>query len=142
MNKQAIILELAKKHFFVGTLETRSMNHLNFVDVSVDQIKAALEAAYEAGAVVGMAAQLPQAAPQQPLQVSRFVEAANTTVTVEQRADSYLVVETVDADVRETQGFAKFQAEDMVFLSKSYAHQRVDVFMAVVELLGEVSRKM
>jgi hypothetical protein len=43
-------LAIAKKHFFsVDTLETRNRDRLDFHDVSVWGIKAALEEAYEAG---------------------------------------------------------------------------------------------
>jgi hypothetical protein len=52
MNAQALnqILEnIAKQHLFVETLETRHSDGLDFHDVSVWGIKAALEAAYLAG---------------------------------------------------------------------------------------------
>lgn len=52
MKAQAInqILEaIAKQHLFVQTLETRHSDRLDFHDVSVWGIKAALEAAYLAG---------------------------------------------------------------------------------------------
>jgi hypothetical protein len=43
------IIEIAKKYFNVETLETRNRDSLDFHDVSVSSIKAALEAAYKAG---------------------------------------------------------------------------------------------
>ena len=52
MKAQALneILEnIAKQHLFVETLETRHSDRLDFHDVSVWGIKAALEAAYLAG---------------------------------------------------------------------------------------------
>lgn len=52
MNAQALnqILEnIAKQHLFVETLATRHSDRLDFHDVSVWGIKAALEAAYLAG---------------------------------------------------------------------------------------------
>ena len=41
--------QIALDHLFVDTLETRNSDRLDFHDVSVWGIKAALEAAYEAG---------------------------------------------------------------------------------------------
>jgi hypothetical protein len=52
MKAQALnqLLEnIAKQHLFVETLETRHSDRLDFHDVSVWSIKAALEAAYLAG---------------------------------------------------------------------------------------------
>ena len=43
------IAEIAKAHAFIDTLETRNSDGLDFHDVAVWSIKAALEAAYEAG---------------------------------------------------------------------------------------------
>ena len=44
-----ILLEIAKKHLFLETLETRFSDSLDFRDQGVWSIKAALEAAYKAG---------------------------------------------------------------------------------------------
>lgn len=41
--------KIAQRHLGVETLETRRMDDLDFHDLSVWQLKAALEAAYEAG---------------------------------------------------------------------------------------------
>ena len=41
---------LAKEHLFIDTLQTQHSDRLDFHDVSVWGIKAALQAAYEAGA--------------------------------------------------------------------------------------------
>lgn len=41
---------LAKEHLFIDTLQTQYSDRLDFHDVSVWAIKAALQAAYEAGA--------------------------------------------------------------------------------------------
>ncbi len=44
-----IIFEIAQKHFFIETLETRNLDRLDFHDVSVWSMKAALEEAFKAG---------------------------------------------------------------------------------------------
>lgn len=44
-----ILLEIAKKHLFVETLETRKSDRLDFHNVSVWNIKTALEEAFKAG---------------------------------------------------------------------------------------------
>lgn len=50
VDEDALFLEIAKRHFpSVETLETRNRDALDFHDVSVQSIKAALKAAYEAG---------------------------------------------------------------------------------------------
>jgi hypothetical protein len=55
MNQIECILTLiAKQNFFIDTLETRSSDRLDFHDVAVWQIKNALEAAFLAGAELGM----------------------------------------------------------------------------------------
>ena len=41
--------QIALDHLFIATLETRSSDRLDFHDVSVWAIKAALQAAFEAG---------------------------------------------------------------------------------------------
>ena len=46
----ALLLEIARKHFpNIDTLETRNSDGLDFHDVAVWAIRAALEAAYTAG---------------------------------------------------------------------------------------------
>ena len=45
----AIVTNLAKKHFNVATLQDRGRDHLDFYDISVSAIKAALIEAYESG---------------------------------------------------------------------------------------------
>ena len=54
----ALILDIATRHFFVETLDTRNSDRLDFHDVAVWAIRAALEAAYEAGRVAGAKAML------------------------------------------------------------------------------------
>ena len=47
---EALLLEITAKHFHtVGTLETRNRDRLDFHDVAVWSIRAALEEAFEAG---------------------------------------------------------------------------------------------
>jgi len=48
-----LLLKIAKKHFDIDTLETRKSDRDDFHDVAVWSIKAALEAAYEAGMKAG-----------------------------------------------------------------------------------------
>lgn len=55
---EALILDIATRHFFIETLETRNSDRLDFHDVAVWAIRAALEAAYEAGRVAGAKAML------------------------------------------------------------------------------------
>ena len=55
---EALIFEIAAKHFFVETLDTRNSDRLDFHDVAVWAMRAALEAAYEAGRVAGATAML------------------------------------------------------------------------------------
>jgi len=43
------LLQIAKQHLFIDTLETQSSDQLDFHDVSVWAIKGALQAAYDAG---------------------------------------------------------------------------------------------
>ncbi|MGX0879451.1 hypothetical protein ACSSV4_004160 [Roseovarius sp. MBR-154] len=46
----ALLLEIAAKHFYsIETLETRNSDRLDFHDVAVWSIRAALEEAYAAG---------------------------------------------------------------------------------------------
>jgi len=44
-----LLEQIAKQHLFIDTLETQSSDRLDFHDVSVWGVKAALQAAYEAG---------------------------------------------------------------------------------------------
>ncbi len=46
---EALLLEIAAKHFHLETLETRNSDSLDFHDVSVWSIRAALKAAFAAG---------------------------------------------------------------------------------------------
>ena len=46
---EALLLEIAAKHFHIETLETRNSDGLDFHDVAVWSIRAALEAAFAAG---------------------------------------------------------------------------------------------
>ena len=55
---EALILDIATRHFFIETLETQNSDRLDFHDVAVWAIRAALEAAYEAGRVAGAKAML------------------------------------------------------------------------------------
>lgn len=45
-----VLLRIAKKHFGVKTLDPRGRDRLDFREISVGQMKAALEEAYRAGA--------------------------------------------------------------------------------------------
>jgi hypothetical protein len=51
----ALLLDLARKHFFLETLETRNSDSLDFHNVGVWVIRAALEEAYKAGRDAGAA---------------------------------------------------------------------------------------
>jgi len=51
-----IIEDIAKKELGIQTLEIRRMDSLDFHDVAVWQVRAALEAAYRAGEAAGAAA--------------------------------------------------------------------------------------
>ena len=55
---EALLLEIAAKHFFLETLETRRSDSLDFHDVAIWAIRAALEDAYEAGRIAGAKAML------------------------------------------------------------------------------------
>ena len=46
---EALLLEIATRHFRLETLETRNSDGLDFHDVAVWSIRAALEAAFAAG---------------------------------------------------------------------------------------------
>ena len=47
--RDALIIEIAQRRFFIETLETRSRDRLDFHDVAVWAICGALEEAFEAG---------------------------------------------------------------------------------------------
>jgi hypothetical protein len=51
----SILTLIAKKHLDIETLETRKSDSLDFHDVSVWCLRDALEAAFKAGAEVGIA---------------------------------------------------------------------------------------
>jgi hypothetical protein len=50
-----VLTLIAQKHLFMDTLETRHSDRLDFYDVSVCGVKAALEEAFKAGVAVGAA---------------------------------------------------------------------------------------
>ena len=47
--KNKLLTQIAQKHCFVETLEVRGSDSLDFHDIGVAGLKAALEEAYEAG---------------------------------------------------------------------------------------------
>jgi len=47
--RDALIFEIAQRHLFLETLETRNRDRLDFHDTAVWAIRSALVAAYEAG---------------------------------------------------------------------------------------------
>lgn len=51
--------QIAKEHLFIETLETQNSDRLDFHDVSVWGVRAALEAAFEAGRKAAIANQAP-----------------------------------------------------------------------------------
>jgi hypothetical protein len=53
MSKQKTIMRIAKDHLHLETLDTRRSDSLDFSDQAVWCIKAALEAAYDAGVKAG-----------------------------------------------------------------------------------------
>ena len=53
--RDAQLLEIAKRQFGIETLETRNWDRLDFHDVAVWAIRAALEEAFEAGRRMGAA---------------------------------------------------------------------------------------
>jgi hypothetical protein len=55
---EVLILEIATRHFFVETLETRNSDQLDFHDVAVWAMRAALKDAFEAGRIAGAKAML------------------------------------------------------------------------------------
>ena len=46
---EKILTAIARQHLFIDTLQTRRCDSLDFHDLSVWQLRRALEAAYEAG---------------------------------------------------------------------------------------------
>jgi hypothetical protein len=54
-DRDALLMEIAERHFFLETLETRNSDQLDFHDVAVWAIRSALEAAFEAGRRAGPA---------------------------------------------------------------------------------------
>ena len=54
--RDALILEIAQRRFFIETLETRNRDRLDFHDVAVWAIRYALEEVFEAGRRAGAAA--------------------------------------------------------------------------------------
>ena len=58
-SSEALLLEIATKHFHgIETLETQNSDRLDFHDVAVWAMRAALEEAYEAGRIAGAKAML------------------------------------------------------------------------------------
>lgn len=56
---EALLLQIATRHFHnIETIETRNSDRLDFHDVAVWAIRAALEDAYEAGRIAGAKAML------------------------------------------------------------------------------------
>ena len=53
--RDAQLLEIAQRQFHLETLETRNWDRLDFHDVAVWAIRAALEEAFEAGRRAGLA---------------------------------------------------------------------------------------
>ena len=53
--RDALILEIAQRQFCIETLETRNWDRLDFHDVAVWAIRAALEEAFDAGRAAGHA---------------------------------------------------------------------------------------
>ena len=54
-----LLEQIAKEHLFIETLEAQHSDRLDFHDVSVWGVKAALEAAFEAGRKAAIANQAP-----------------------------------------------------------------------------------
>lgn len=53
--RDALLLDIAQRHLFLETLETRNRDRLDFHDTAVWAIRSALEAAFEAGRRAGVA---------------------------------------------------------------------------------------
>jgi hypothetical protein len=52
--RDALILDIAERHLFLDTLETRKSDSLDFHEHAVWAIRSALEAAFEAGRRAGV----------------------------------------------------------------------------------------
>ncbi len=52
-DRDALLLEIAMRHLFLETLETRMSDRLDFHDHAVWAVRSALEAAFEAGRRAG-----------------------------------------------------------------------------------------
>lgn len=61
--RDALLLDIAQRHLFLETLETRNRDRLDFHDVAVWAIRAALQEAFEAGRRAGPANTQPQPQP-------------------------------------------------------------------------------
>jgi hypothetical protein len=59
MKLNQLLEHIAQQHLFIDTLETQSSDRLDFHDVSVWGVKAALQAAYEAGLKAAQTKTLP-----------------------------------------------------------------------------------
>jgi hypothetical protein len=57
--RDALLLEIAERHLFLETLETRMSDSLDFHDHAVWAVRSALEAAFEAGRRAASATQSP-----------------------------------------------------------------------------------
>jgi hypothetical protein len=57
--RDALLLEIAERHLFLDTLETRMSDSLDFHDHAVWAVRSALEAAFEAGRRAASATQSP-----------------------------------------------------------------------------------
>jgi len=51
--RDALLMDIAERHLFLETLETRNSDSLDFHDTAVWAIRSALEAAFEAGRRAG-----------------------------------------------------------------------------------------
>ena len=51
--RDALLMEIAERHLFLETLETRNSDSLDFHETAVWAIRSALEAAFEAGRRAG-----------------------------------------------------------------------------------------
>ena len=61
---QTILLKIAKQYLGVETLESRNSDRLDFHDLSVRSIEAALKAAFEAGRTMGQEVLLKTCSPE------------------------------------------------------------------------------
>ena len=88
---EALLLEIAAKHFFLETLETRRSDSLDFHDVAIWAMRAALEDAYEAGRIAGAKAMLAAA-------------------TAARRKDQAMTINTIRNDVATLPGMQRSEA--------------------------------